>query len=201
MRIKVFIFIIIAGIPLINLAQNIPNGNFEIWTENNSGMPQPQYWETQNEQKIIYVEALPGHSGNYAACLNVQWDNMLKKYCNASLNTEFLLDEKKKYNNLYGFLRGNAENIDTLFIEVYMFKGKELIGKGFYKILNNSANWVHFEIPIKYSNHKKPDRAGIKISVNPDNGSHFLTTYCIDDLLLANSNTVENQLADQSKKT
>lgn len=201
MRIVIFISIIIAGIPLVNLAQIIPNGNFESWTDNHSGMPQPQNWETQNEQEIIFVEALPGHTGNYAACLNVQWDNMLKKYCSSNLNSEFQINEKKKYKSLSGFVRGNSENIDTLYIEVYMFHGDDLIGTGFFKMLDNTNSWEQFHIPIQYHLDVLPDRAKICISVNPEKGSHFLTTYCIDDLLLAKSNFSQNKLAVQTKKT
>lgn len=201
MRIVVFIFIIIAGIPLINLAQNIPNGNFEIWSDNNSGMPQPQYWETQNEPEIIFVEALTGYSGNYAACLNVQWDNMLKKYCSAYLNSKFQLTENKKYCSLSGYLKGNSENIDTLYIEIYLYNANQIIGSGTYKILNNTDNWEPFYVPIKYISDLVPDKAGISISVNPENGGHFLTTYCIDDLLLANNGKQIEDTAEQSKKT
>lgn len=200
MRIVIFILIIIAGIPLNNLAQNIPNGNFETWTDNHSGMPQPRFWETQNEQEIIFVEALPGHSGTYAACLNVQWDNMLKKYCSSNLNSEFQIIEKKKYKSLSGYVIGNSENIDTLYIEVYMFHGNDLIGMGFFKMLDNKNSWEQFHIPIQYHLDDFPDRAKICISVNPDKGSHFLTTYCIDDLLLAKFIDLPVKIANQSKK-
>lgn len=174
-----------AGIPLINLAQNIPNGNFETWTDNTSGMPKPQHWKTQNEPEIIFVEAIQGHSGNFAACLNIQWDEMLKKYCRAYLNSEFQLITKKQYRSLSGYVKGNIENIDSLFVEVYLYFDGKLIGSGSQKILDNTNIWEPFNIPIQYNSNEIPNKARINITVSPDIGSHFLTTYCIDDLLLA----------------
>jgi hypothetical protein len=194
MKIVFFIFIIIAGIPLITLAQNIPNGNFEIWSDNHSGMPQPHYWETQNEPEIVFVEPLSGHTGKYAACLNIQWDEMLKQYCSAHLFSEFYPKEKIKYTNLSGYIKGNAENIDSLFIEVYLYFGSSLIGSGTLKVLDNTNNWRIFKVPIQYISDELPDKVKINITVNPDKGSHFLTTYCIDDLLLTKSEAMTDNL-------
>lgn len=199
MRIIIFIFTIIAGIPLVNLAQIIPNGNFEIWSENNSGMPQPQYWETQNEPELIYVEAVSGFSGNHAASLNVQWDNMLKEYCGASLNTEFTLVEYKKYHTLSGYFKGNSENNDTLVIEINLFCGNKPIGKGATKILDHSNRWQAFNIQIQYYSDSKPDKASISIEIKTLNGSHSLSTYCIDELLLANLEFLEDKNVTYSK--
>lgn len=201
MRIIVFIFTIIAGIPLINLAQVIPNGNFEIWSDNNSGMPQPQKWETQNEPELIYIEPLPGYRGNHAACLNVQWDDMLKKYCGACLKTEFALLDKKKHQTLSGYFKGNSENNDTLIIEIDLFFENILIGKGVIKILDNSDQWEAFNVQIHYYSDAKPDKANISIEIKTIKGSHPSSTYCIDELTLARQETLVKEIATYSKST
>ncbi len=173
------------GIPLLLQAQTVPNGDFETWTFNNNGMAQPHFWQTQNEPELIYVEALPGRSGNHSACLNVQWDFMLKKHCGATLKSEFSILENKRYKYLKGFCMGSSENIDTLFIEINLFSKNKLIGNGFTKILDNSGTWDTFTVPVNYFTTEIPDKAIISISINSSKGGHYLTTYCIDDLLLA----------------
>jgi len=190
MKINVFIFLIFYGIPLFSLAQSIPNGDFEIWSFNDSGMPQPQFWETQNEAELIYVESLPGHTGNHAACLNVQWDFMFRKYCGATIKSEFNLSEPKKFQNLLGYYKGNSENTDTLIIEVVLFFENNMIGSGSIKILDNSNNWEKFKVPIQYYSELLPNRANISISINSNKGSHSLSRYCIDDLLFANAEPI-----------
>ena len=191
MKVSFFICILIIGIPLQTFAQNIPNGNFEVWTSNSNGMPQPLHWETQNEPELIYVEPLTGYSGNFAACLNVQWDYMLKKYCGASLKSEFEIpiSERKKFQIIKGYCKGKSENIDSLIIEVILFSENKMIGKGRINILENSNNWENFIIPIEYYSEVLPKRVSITISINPKKGSHSMSSYCIDDLLLANIET------------
>lgn len=201
MRIYIFIFLISLGIPLHNLAQTIPNGSFEIWSCNSSGMLQPQFWETQNEPELIYVEAVPGFSGNHAACLNVQWDYMLKKYCGASLKTEFALIEKNTHQTLSGYFKGNSENNDTLLIEINLFCGNKLIGRGATKILNHSNRWESFNVQIQYYSDLKPDKANISIEIKTKKGSHSLSTYCIDELLLAKQEFMEKRIMTYSKST
>jgi len=166
------------------MAQNIPNGDFEIWTFNSNGMPQPQFWETQNEFEIIYVESMPGYKGNHAACINVQWDNMLKKYSGGSLNTSFNITQGIKYLLFEGYIKGNPDNIDSLNIEIKFFHNKKLVGKGETKILDHTNNWKQFAIQIFSLYDINPENASISIWINPEKGNHFLTTYCLDNLQL-----------------
>jgi len=121
---------------------------------------------------------------------------MLKKYCGASLTTEFSLPGNDKYQSLSGYYKGRSENIDTLLIEVRFYKENELIGNGTSKIMDNTNKWEIFDLTINYSLEKIPDRGIISISVNPEKGSHFLTTYCIDDLFLALPDSFKKQITD-----
>ena len=84
---------------MITSAQNVPNGDFESWEINHSGVAAPSVWETHNEPEFILVESAPGHNGNNAVCLNVVWDYMLKTYCGASLTSEFVNSENQTYDS------------------------------------------------------------------------------------------------------
>lgn len=200
MRNTIFICILCLSIPLFIQSQNIPNGDFEIWTPNGNGMLQPQHWETQNEPELIFVESIEGHSGRFAANLSVQWDFMFRRFSGAKLTSEFSLSEQKRYLKLLGFFKGNLENLDTLTIEIVLFFENRIIGNGSIKILENSNEWKKFLLPIQYNSDLMPDRASVSISINPNKRSHSLSSYCIDDFLLTNLRPLPLNIANNAQK-
>ena len=164
------------------IAQNITNGGFENWIYNTSGMPEPENWETQNEPELIFVESSEGHIGLHSACLNVVWDNMTQKFTGASMSTENRITIDKTYKHLIGFYKGSVNNTDTLYINVSIYSTNKLIGYGTSNLLYTKNKWAEFNVSINYYSNEKPEKAKISFSVNPVNGSHYQTNYCIDDL-------------------
>ncbi len=105
------IVLLIGAFLLLNniQSQNIPNGGFEQWTENRSGVSEPFYWETQNEPGLNFVERTDGYSGKYAVKLKVIWDEVIKSFTGGSINTveNFVVDTAIRHIKL--FLSGQHE--------------------------------------------------------------------------------------------
>ena len=168
------------------LPQNIPNRGFEEWSPGPTDAAQPNFWETQNEQDMIFVEKGEGLTGNHSACLNAAWDPMLKTYCGARLTTQFDFTKDADFVMFSGFYRGNAGNSDTLIVQIHLYTENRLIGHGIAYFFDNDYEWQQFTIPISYFSDEKPDRAMVSFSVSITENGYPLTTYCVDELLLTN---------------
>lgn len=166
------------------VSQNVPNGSFENWVFNISGMPEPEGWKTQNDREMVFVESAEGQSGNFSACLNVVWDRMKQEYAGGYLTSATLFAVEEKYSGLTGYISGNSNNSDTLLISISLYSDDQKIANGCIAITSASSNWQQFNIKINYEQNIKPDKAGISISIIPAKGFHYQTVYCLDDLNL-----------------
>ena len=181
-RTIVAVIFILGNYQIKALAQNITNYSFENWTYNANGMPEPENWETQNEAELVFVESSEGHTGSYSACLNIVWDNMMQKFTGANMSYENNINGDKAFKSLTGFCKGNINNTDTLNISVNVYSKNKLVGYGTCGILYTNNSWEEFQVSINYYSDEKPEKTKISFSVNLISGSHYQTTYCIDDL-------------------
>ena len=169
----------------IGYSQQIPNGNFEYWIQDSSYYISPKNWELQNGPELSLIQQAKGYHSQYSICMNVAWDDLLKKFCGATITNNFNITPQIKYSFVRGYIKGSSGNTDTLIFTVNMYNNLEMVGSGTGKMFNTSLDWSEFAIPINYLSKKKPDRVFISISINSANGSYRLTTYYIDSLTLA----------------
>lgn len=165
-------------------SQSVPNGSFERWELNHSGMPEPVGWKTQNDREMTFVESSEGYTGSFSACLNVVWDRMKQEYTGGTLTTASRFTIEEKFFQLSGFFSGSSGNNDTLVINVNLYCEELQIAFGTESMTAVESDWQPFEIEIAYLDNRIPDRADISISIIPAKGYHHQTVYCLDDLKL-----------------
>ncbi|MCF8403912.1 MAG: hypothetical protein K9H58_08205 [Bacteroidales bacterium] len=173
--------------------QNIPNGDFEKWIFDSTVYYIPENWELQNELEFPLIKQSTGYEGQYALCISVAWDNMLKKYCGATVVNSYQNSDITRFKKLNGYFKGKPGNNDTLMISINLYQDTKLIGVGNLKQLGTKDVWSGFNIPITYYSNKIANRIDITISIITNNGNLKLTTYYIDALKLAT--------ADMNQKT
>jgi len=188
LKTSIIALLILSNFQVMTFAQDIVNGDFESWTSNTSGILEPDSWETQNEPELIFVESSEGHSGKYSACMNVVWDNMMKKFTGASLSITQPVNADQKIGFLTGYCKGNSTNTDSLKIEIELFSTDKLIGTGLITIIQTAGDWTRFTVSIVYFTDMQPDKADISFAIIPVTGSYHQTEYCIDDLYFRKKN-------------
>ena len=177
--------LLIIVVPIEIPAQDIPNGNFEIWANNVAGIIEPENWETQNELGMVFVNIAKGHTGEFAACLCVVWDSMLQKFTGATMTTSGFVSINGRIKYLKGFCKGGSNNSDSLKVDIGLFSKNGLVAEGSSYILREDYEWEQFAVAINYCSDEEPSKMKISFSVVPLKGSHFQTTYCIDDLIIS----------------
>lgn len=180
------IILILAFFPNSLWSQNIPNGNFEDWTENNEGIASVDKWETLNEPDMIYIEKAEGHSGEHAACLNVVWDQMIQSFTGAIMRSDEEIYVNTRSSALKGYYLTKAATTDTLYVEIEMYSKGNHIGEGEADFCKSNRDWTSFSVPITYHSKEIPDHAEIVIYINPSKGGLHLSKFCIDDLMFEN---------------
>jgi hypothetical protein len=186
---KNFIFLTI--LVLITLfraeAQNVPNGSFENWDTNKNGGSEPVGWQSLNDSKFTNLFKVPGHTGESAVKLSVEWNSVL----DMNVAPMFFLDGNfaisQRFTAFEFYLKGTATGGDYLSVSVGMYKGKTLIGYSIYQMNQTYSGWTQITMPIEYGTDEVPDECFIGIHIYPVMESHQGTNYTIDDLALTSS--------------
>lgn len=163
-------------------AQNVPNGSFEEWETNMQGGEEPVGWMApMNSSAFSNILQVPGYDGDYAVELHPI--NIGGGVTAAYLFSEpFEVDTR--YAKLSGYVKGNPQGGDTLYIVVGMYVGQEdIVGAGAGFFAQTQGNFVPFNINIYYENSTVPDSCIITFFAgNSEGTANPETTFTVDNL-------------------
>lgn len=168
-------------------AQNVPNGSFENWDTSNNGGYEPVGWQSLNESKFTNLFKVPGHTGESAVKLSVEWNSVLEMYVAPMFYLDGNFAISQRFTAFEFYLKGAATGGDYLSVSVGMYKGKTLITYSIHQMNQSYAGWTQITMPIEYGTGEVPDECFIGIHIYPVMGSHQGTNYTIDDLALTSS--------------
>jgi hypothetical protein len=165
-------------------AQHSLIGDFEEWELNGFNISEPNGWTTQNETDLIYVEQVQGHSGMYAACLNVIWDPMTQALTGAILSKQLTIKEEKPIKSIQGYFSSQAFGSDSLHIKFEVFSGEYIVGSAFIALGGGNQEWRKFSVDLDLFAERNPDFAILTISIIPTKEGHHQSKFFIDDIEL-----------------
>lgn len=181
---RFFPFVILVIITKTLWCQSLPNAGFEDW-HTSYNVLNPDAWETSNEPSLITVERVKGYSGEYAAQINVLWDEVVKSFSESSLSLHYSFDFPDHLQALSGFYKGESGTFDSLVVMTKLFKGDQLIQMGFQMLGDSNGEWLSFHLPFQIINENaKPEQMEISFHVMPDERSQGISQFTIDELKL-----------------
>ncbi len=176
---KKIILLLFLQLPL--LSQNIPNGDFENWTNSN-----PDNWLTDNSPGFVIpvTQSSSSHSGSFAARLEVV-DFGGSPYppflVSGQLGEGFPVNQR--WESLIGFFQFAPVGENYFSVSVLMKKEGDFIGSGSIEILNASSSYSQFSLPIIYINSEIPDTAIVFLIIaDSTNNGNIGSFALIDDL-------------------
>jgi len=162
------------------MCQSLPNNGFEDW-HISKGVMNPIFWDTENEIDFILVEKAEGYKSDYAAQLNVIWDEVIKSYSAATLSL-FEDSFKGHINSLLGYYKGRAGGNDSLMILIKQVNENEVVRMGMKTFESTENQWKEFTVNLKSISDLKPDKTEIIISILADGKSQGTTHFTVDEL-------------------
>jgi photosystem II stability/assembly factor-like uncharacterized protein len=165
-------------------AQNVPNGGFENWDNNEDGGLEPAGWQTLNTDSWTDIYQVEGHQGQYAAKLSVEWDDGLQGYAGAMLFLDDNFAISERFTALSFYIQGAAAETDYLSVNLGLFKDEVMIGSAITQISQVYDSWTKISLAIDYLNDEIPDSAFIGIQIYPLMNANYGTNYTIDELNL-----------------
>ena len=170
----------------IKINAQILNGDFEEWT--NTNIMNPDNWISNNAYVYtVITKSTDKHSGLYAVkgeVVNFDSSSIPPMLYSGTNGEGFNVNQR--YAFLSGYYKFSSENGDV-FSAVIIFYNNNIPIAAKDTILNPSAEYIQFSIPIKYSKIDIPDRCTIQFQIHdptdtiPANiGSYFV----LDDVQL-----------------
>ena len=160
----------------------LPNGNMENWFM--EGRNQAVSWNSPDDithwpltDSSVVARSTDAFSGNYALLLrnsihNGQFASISTGSANGTPAPSFPVNQLYQY--LYGHLKFQQDNNDTLFISVNMFNSGNMIGNGFSIVTSTVSNYQAFSVPITYlTGNLIPDSSQIFFQIWKNSGQAF----------------------------
>ncbi len=134
----------------------IPNGNFENWSLNTSGILDPDGWTTYNFGISTCSQYQPAQNGNQAVKLAA--DSSLGFFLPGSMECYFHSTQKPL--SLDGYYQAQFANGDILIMTLYLYdNANNLVAGGSLDIVTNANAYTSFSIPLTYNSGAQPDSA------------------------------------------
>ena len=226
LKLSLFCILLLAG--LNNSSGQIPNSNFENWT-NQGTFDTPDYWYTSDQlyssspdnslsQNLIVKSSSP-YSGNFS----IEARNAVRSINSIPNDTVFgvaeaitdanhtgfpFTDRPVYFNGYYKFNQGGSgifPNIDTGAVFVLLTKWNtvnndyDVVGYGIMRAHQSVLSYTHFSIPITYYSALAPDSAKVSITSSITLDKHFpATTITVDELTFSNVTALQNFAASEN---
>jgi hypothetical protein len=167
------------------LAQTIPNGNFEEWSDGN-----PAGWFTSNSagvatpvtQSTMHADGQFGVEGRVVDFLGFPMPPLLATGDFVSGAGGFHIQGRPEAFN--GFIGGQMQGGDAIQVVLSLStKEGETVGAANLNIPNPSTGLSAFSIPIQYVSQAMPDTAVIVIQLTPGSTTHTLGSVFFVDAL------------------
>jgi hypothetical protein len=174
------------------LAQVVPNGGFESWTNGN-----PDNWYADNIPTVaVPVTPSTAHSGNFSAKGTVinTFGGLLTPLLQTDLGVQgFAVSQR--YKTVTGFYQFNPVQGDKLKLDFILFSGGGVIAEVTPEITATAASWTQFNIDFVYSSNDIPDKCFLQFMIDGPATSgdyHEGSYFILDDLNLTGINTSVN---------
>jgi hypothetical protein len=191
---KIFLFSTITILfPIMMLAQIIPNGDFENWTNGT-----PNYWTVSNVPKLYktIINSNKAHSGKRSlkGIVVNYYNTLIPPVIQTSSRDGFPVS--KRYASITGFYQFKSKGGDAISINGSLTKNKNIIGL-IANTLEVSSSWKRFNFDYTYFTNDIPEKASILIQIINQNGSvHKGSFFLMDNLNLAG---LSNPLIEEKK--
>ena len=179
-------------VPVTLLAQVVPNGGFESWTNGN-----PDNWYVDNIPSYgIPVIPSTAHSGSYSAkgiVVNT-FAGLLPPILESDLAaTGFTVSQR--YKTVTGFYQFNPIQGDKLKIDCLLIKSGIAIAEVTAEITTTVTSWTQFNLDFDYATSDIPDKCFLQFLIDgPTSGSdyHEGSYFLLDDVNLTGTATSVN---------
>jgi hypothetical protein len=168
----------------LSLAQNIPNGGFEEWATGEDNGWEPVNWQTMNGDDFTNVWQVEGRTGESAALMKVEWDEVFQQYMTCMIFYKGYFPIDQRYTQFSCYYKGSSIEGDSLQLNVSVWKNEQMIGYGFGGTNQSADNWTEVAVSINYANGETPDAAFVAMNIPPSEGVHYGTEFYVDDLSL-----------------
>ncbi len=166
----------------------IPNGNFENWSLNTSGILDPIGWSTYNFGVATCMQYQPAQNGSQA--VKLAGDSSLGALLPGSIECYFHSTQKPL--SMDGYYQAQFAANDILIITVYLFdNANNLVAGGSLDIVNNASTYTPFSIPLTYNSSAQPDSAAIYIFLENADQNNLSGYGIIDNLSFVGTAGVE----------
>jgi hypothetical protein len=177
------------------VAQNVPNGGFESWTDG-----EPDDWTTSNTPGFTSVsQEEPGYSGTYALkmqSVEKDKDNVIPNLVanGGGDHRGFPVSEKFTLLNFYYKFDGGTHDKLVVFVSL---KDSELksIGSGALEIEDDVDTFTKSVMPITYAPGSTPAYCSIEFGIGDKLGSgqpSLDSWFIVDDIVLSSPTGVQN---------
>jgi hypothetical protein len=166
----------------------IPNGDFENWSLNTSGILDPDGWSTYNLGVETCSQYQPAQNGNLAVKLTA--NDSLGFFLPGSIECYFHSTQKPLSIDGYYQAQFAANDILIITLELYDI-ADNIIASGTLDITANANAFTAFSIPLTYSSSAQPDSAVILIYLDNSNQNNLSSYAIIDNLRFVGTSGVE----------
>ena len=175
------------------LAQIVPNGGFESWTNGS-----PDNWYADNVPTVAapVTQSSIAHSGSSSvmgSVINYIGGILGPVIQSGSAATGFAVTQRFK--TVTGFYRFNNVSGDRLGLNFLMYKAGTPIASGAAMITTGTSSWTQFNVDFSYFTNDVPDNCILQILIDgPTTGSdyHVGSFFLVDDVDLTGTNTSVN---------
>ena len=192
MRFFIVSIILLISLFLSQAFAQIPNGDFENWTNGN-----PDNWITDNALGIAtpITQSTDKHGGSYAARGEVlsiagnPFPGYLYNYGESGRGFPI----GQRYSQLDGYYKLTTTGTDKFLVWVYFWSGEQVIA-GNYGWFNAASSYTKFSVPLIYFTNDTPDSATIWITASQDTSqgnatASIGTVFFVDDLSFSGTAT------------
>ena len=189
---RIILLLIIAFLlPVTMLAQNVPNGGFESWTNGN-----PDNWYADNIPTIV-VPVVQGtaHSGSFSAkgTVSSYVGGVLEPVLQSgAAATGFTVTQRFK--TVTGYYQFSPVQGDILGLNFILYKGGSPIASGAAVISAAASSWTQFNVDFSYFTNDVPDICILQILIDGPTGVdyHPGSFFLVDDIDLTGTATSIN---------
>lgn len=174
------------------LAQNVPNGDFEKWTNGN-----PDNWYVDNIPPIaVPVIPFSAHLGNFSVKGTVinTIGGLLPPLLQTDLGVQgFAVTQR--YKTVTGYYQFNPVQGDKLKLDFILFSGGGVIAEATPEITAAVTSWTQFNIDFVYSSNEIPDKCFLQFVIDGPTTSddfHEGSYFILDDINLIGTATSVN---------
>ncbi len=174
------------------LAQVVPNGGFESWTNGN-----PDNWYADNVPTIVVpvTQSSTAHSGSSSAKGTVTnyLGGVLEPLIQSGITaTGFAVTQR--YKTVTGYYQFSPVQGDIFGLNFILYKSGSPIAAGAAIITATASSWTQFNIDFSYLTNETPDNCILQFLIDGPNGTdyHAGSYFLLDDVNLTGTATSVN---------